>query len=90
MEAMAIKAGASVSKSITNTTTILVIMDMNSTSTKAKKARAYGIELIGPETFFAMCNGHIKNNAAVEHKINIEKKIIAEQVKKPLTRRIVL
>jgi BRCT domain type II-containing protein len=89
MEAMAINSGASVTKSITNATTILVIMDMNSQSTKARKARANGIDLIGPETFFAMCNSHIKNIVYSESKVKIEKQIIAEQVKKPL-RRIIL
>ena len=87
MEAMAIKAGASVTKFVTNSTTILVIMDMNSQSTKARKARENGIELIGPQTFLLMCNTN--NHATTEHKVQIEKKIIAEQIKKPL-RRIIL
>jgi BRCT domain type II-containing protein len=56
MEAMAIKAGASVTKSITNRTNILVIADPNSTSSKAEKARAAGIDLISPEKFFELCD----------------------------------
>jgi len=91
MEAMAINAGASVTKSVNNRTTILVIMDMDSQSTKARKARENGIDLIGPETFISMCNSHIKNNVSSENKVKIEKKIIAEQVKKqPLIRKIIL
>jgi BRCT domain type II-containing protein len=88
MTDIAIKAGASVTKSVTNNTTILVIMDMNSQSTKAKKARENGIDLIGPQTFFVMCN--IKNNTYTEHKAELEQKIIEEQTKKPLLRKIIL
>lgn len=55
MESMAIEAGASVTKSITNKTTILVIADANSMSTKARKARENGIDLISPSQFFIMC-----------------------------------
>lgn len=88
MTNMATKAGASVTKSVTNETTILVIMDMNSQSAKARKARKNGIDLIGPQTFLVMCN--IKNDASYEHKVQIEKKIIAEQIKKPLLRKIIL
>lgn len=87
MTAIAIKAGASITKSITNTTTTLVIMDMNSTSTKARKARENGIELIGPQTFFQLCN---INSASSYPKSQIEKKIIAEEIKKPLLRKIIL
>lgn len=86
MTAIAIKSGASVTKSVTNETTTLVIMDMNSQSTKAKKARANGIDLIGPQTFLAMCD--TKNHTFP--KVEIEKKIIAEQIKKPLLRKIIL
>ena len=88
MAAIAIKAGASVTQSVTNQTTILVIMNMNSQSTKAKRARENGIDLIGPQTFFLMCN--IKNHASTEHKAELEKKFIAEEIKKPLLRRIIL
>lgn len=98
MTDIAIKAGASVTKSVTNNTTILVIMDMDSQSTKAKKARRNGIDLIGPQTFFVMCN--TVNHAFAKHetcvqfsnnklKAEIEKRTIAEQIKKPL-RRIIL
>jgi len=87
MTDIAIKAGASVTKSVTNKTTILVIMDMNSQSIKAKRARENGIDLIGPQTFFVMCN--IKNNTYTEHKAEFEQKIIAEQTKK-LLRKIIL
>lgn len=55
MEAIAIKAGASVTKSITNKTTILVIADASSMSSKAKKARTMGIDLISPQQFFTLC-----------------------------------
>lgn len=88
MENTAIKAGASVTKFITNATTILVIMDMNSQSAKAKKARANGLELIGPMTFFLMCMAG--NNSYSDYEVQNEKKIISEQIKKPLTRRVVL
>ena len=97
MAAIAIKAGASVTKSVTNDTTILVIMDMNSQSAKAKKARKNGIDLIGPQTFFVMCN--VKNHISGakikevywdEHEAKLEQKIITEQIKKPLLRKIIL
>jgi len=88
MTDIAIKAGASVTKSVTNETTILVIMDMNSQSIKAKRARENGIDLIGPQTFFLMCN--IKDHASTEHKAELEQKIIEEQTKKPLLRKIIL
>jgi BRCT domain type II-containing protein len=93
MTDIAIKAGASVTKSVTNETTILVIMDMNSQSTKAKKARENGIDLIGPQTFFLMCNAKQETNVQLSNnklKVEIEKKIIAEQIKKPLLRKIIL
>lgn len=90
MTAIAIKAGASVTKSVTNETTILVIIDMDSQSTKARKARENGIELIGPETFFTLCSTDKNINALLSHKVQVEKKTIAEQIKKPLLRRIVL
>ena len=48
MEAIAIEAGASVTRSVTNRTTILVIADANSASSKANKALAAGIDLISP------------------------------------------
>lgn len=88
MTDIAIKAGASVTKSITNQTTTLVIMDMDSQSTKAKKARKNGIDLIGPKTFFAMCN--ITNHISIKHEAELEQKIIEEQTKKPLLRKIIL
>ncbi len=55
MEAIAMKAGASVTKSITSKTTILVIADASSMSSKAQKARMMGIDLISPQQFFALC-----------------------------------
>lgn len=57
METLAIKAGGSVTKSITNSTTILVIADQDSTSAKAQKARSLGLDLISPEEFFEMIEG---------------------------------
>lgn len=56
MTAIAINAGASVTKSVTKATTILVIADPASTSSKARKARDIGIDLISPEQFFGMCD----------------------------------
>lgn len=55
MESMAIKAGASVTKSITSKTNILVIADPASMSSKAVKARKTEICMISPEQFFDMC-----------------------------------
>lgn len=55
MEAIAIQAGAQVTKSVNSRTTILVIADANSMSSKAQKARLGGIHLISPEQFFDMC-----------------------------------
>ncbi len=55
MEAIAMKAGASVTKSVTNKTTILVIADASSMSSKAQKARMMGIDLISPHQFFSLC-----------------------------------
>ncbi len=57
MEAMAMEAGASITKSITSRTTILVLADIHSQSSKAKKARINGVSLITPEIFFIMCKG---------------------------------
>jgi len=68
MEALAIKAGGSVTKSITNSTTILVIADPDSTSAKAQKARAMGVELISPEEFFEMCLGSPSMEQVFEEK----------------------
>ena len=68
MEAMAIKAGGSVTKSVTNSTTILVIADPDSTSAKAQKARAMGVELISPEEFFEMCLGSPSMEQVFEEK----------------------
>lgn len=94
LTAIAIKAGASVSKSVTNTTTTLVISDMDSQSVKAKKARSLGIDLIGPQTFLAMCKAqNITSFASAlyfKQKVNKEIRIIEEQVKKPLVRKIIL
>jgi BRCT domain type II-containing protein len=56
MEAIAIKVGASVTKSITQKTTVLVISDPNTISTKACKARAKGITMISPSKFFKICD----------------------------------
>lgn len=55
MEAIAIQAGAQVTKSVNSRTTILVIADANSMSSKAQKARFGGIDLISPQQFFDMC-----------------------------------
>ncbi|KKN91230.1 hypothetical protein LCGC14_0220980 [marine sediment metagenome] len=55
MQAIAIGAGATVTKSVTNSTTILVIADANSTSSKVIKAHWRGIDLISPEQFFEIC-----------------------------------
>lgn len=62
MEAIAIKAGASVTKSVNDRTTILVITDVNSTSSKAKKARANSIYMISPSQFFMMCSSVATSN----------------------------
>lgn len=94
LTAIAIKAGASVSKSVTSETTTLVIMDMDSQSIKARKARANGIDLIGPQTFLAMCKAqNVTSFASALHfkqTVNKEIKTIEEQVKKPLMRKIIL
>ncbi len=55
MEAIAINAGAQVTKQVNGRTTILVIADANSMSSKAQKARLAGIDLISPSQFFMMC-----------------------------------
>ncbi|UCG02568.1 MAG: BRCT domain-containing protein [Candidatus Heimdallarchaeota archaeon] len=55
MQKIAIQAGGSVTKSITNQTTILVIADPQSQSAKAKRARQKLIYIISPEEFFKMC-----------------------------------
>jgi len=62
MEAVAINAGASVTKSVTNKTTILVIADADSQSAKARKARELGIDLISPQQFFEMCQAVTQSN----------------------------
>lgn len=59
MTAMAIAAGASVTKSITRLTNTLVIADPNSMSKKAIKARLMGISLITPEEFFDLCDNPV-------------------------------
>jgi BRCT domain type II-containing protein len=88
MEAIATKAGASVTKTVTNQTTILVLADMNTQSAKAKRARANGIELIGPQTFFSMCSG--TNNVAISKKeVKLEKELIIQETEK-FDRKIVL
>jgi BRCT domain type II-containing protein len=60
MEATAIKAGASITKSITQKTTILVVADLNTTlapiSSKMVKAQELGIDMISPKAFFEMCD----------------------------------
>lgn len=55
MEAIAINAGAQVTKSVNGRTTILVIADANSMSCKAESARDRGIDLISPSQFFEIC-----------------------------------
>lgn len=72
MEALAIKAGASVTKSITNETTILVIADPNSTSSKAIKARRERLDLISPEDFFEICNDTINLYGKYQKIINAD------------------
>lgn len=64
MEAIAIQAGASVTKSITNKTTILVIADATSNSSKARKARVNDINLISPSQFFLMCSHTTKSSSS--------------------------
>jgi len=59
MEAMAHKAGASTSKTITRATTILVVADGSGISKKVLKAQENGVLTISPETFIALCNGEI-------------------------------
>lgn len=56
MITIATRAGAYVTKSVTNQTDILVIADPNSQSAKARKARQLGLDLISPEEFLQMCN----------------------------------
>jgi hypothetical protein len=69
MEAIAIKAGGAITKTVTKLTTILVIADPSSTSIKAKKARASGVHLISPTEFFEMCKNDstLQTNAPKTH-----------------------
>lgn len=85
MESIAIKAGASVTKSITNSTTILVIADANSMSSKAKKARVNGIDLISPQQFFDLCNETVCYQSGVKtSKFSIKH---PEPIQKPTEKR---
>lgn len=81
MESIAIKAGASITKSIIDRTTILVIADANSNSIKARKARSLGIDLISPEQFFDMCN-QVKGQTSSEKLTKVKIKITKQE---PLT-----
>lgn len=62
MEAIAINAGAQVTRSVNGKTTILVIADANSMSCKAQSARDRGIDLISPSQFFLMCSSITESN----------------------------
>ena len=85
MESIALKAGASITKSITSKTTILVIADAGSMSTKARKARDNGIDLISPQQFFEMCTSPIGTGH-----ISIEKPKPTEKTRHSLIRRVEL
>lgn len=93
MTAIAINAGASVTKSITRRTTILVIADPSSKSSKAEKARDTGMHMISPEQFFEMCSSRItkyKSGISVSE-ISIKKlATINAKGRHSLTRRIEL
>ena len=86
MEAIAINAGASVTKSIAKSTTILVIADPNSMSAKARKARDNGIIIISPSEFFELCNKveYVSDNGTftIESNTIIEPKPIKQRNKK--------
>jgi BRCT domain type II-containing protein len=69
MEALAIKAGASITKSITNKTTILVAANQCNQSTKIKKAISMGINLISPKEFFQMCEHTMKLRTIVTNAV---------------------
>lgn len=95
MERIAINAGASVTKSITNKTTILVIANANSMSAKARKARENGIDLISPEQFFEMCNPVTTINIGLEritspNQFSIEKPKLNKDKRHSLVRKIEL
>lgn len=85
MEAIAIKAGASVTKSVNDRTTILVITDVNSSSSKAQKARAYAIDMISPSQFFMICSSITTSKDS--NKINKLKIKKPNQVNKPSEKR---
>ncbi len=82
MEDMAIKAGASVTKSVTSRTTILVLADIHSQSSKTQKARMDGVELITPQDFNIMCMGGPKPTQKIIKK--------DKPIDKPKRRRIIL
>lgn len=74
MQAIAINAGASVTKSVIGKTTILVIADAGSQSIKARKAREMGIDLISPEQFFKICKSVLPTSEQIFFKKPTEKK----------------
>ncbi len=92
MTAIAINAGASVTKSVTKATTILVIADPASMSSKAVKARYLNIDLISPEQFFEMCNNN--GNPISQFRMTSPKEVTVitpqESGRHSLTRRIQL
>ena len=88
MQAIAIKAGASVTKSVTSKTTILVIADANSTSNKAQKARSLGIDLISPEQFFMICNSIIPSSDEIHY--SDEKKSLINYIHKDKVNQITI
>lgn len=91
MTAMAIDAGASVTKSVTRQTTILVIADPASTSSKARKAREIGIDLISPEQFFEMCSNVTASNGGNPiSQFTVTKLTPQQKGRHSLTRRIEL
>lgn len=69
MEAIAIQAGTSVTKSVTNKTTVLVVADSWSKSAKTKKALSMGIDIISPEDFFEICNNKIEIDKTITNNV---------------------
>lgn len=90
MQAIAINAGASVTKSVIGKTTILVIADAGSQSIKARKAREMGIDLISPEQFFKICNSIIPCVESISYNNQIHIKKPTEKRKHSLVRKIQL
>jgi len=89
MQAIALNAGAKVTKSVTNQTTILVIADASSKSIKAEKARSMEIDLISPSQFFMMCGSVTASNGNGEiSQVHIKKP--NEKKRHSLVRRIEL